>query len=100
MDSFTQKLLRENFNRVDIDPNFRILADQTESDLLKQEVFDDLVEQYLSEQSEIKEVAKIDKKAFEKLVKIFQEIGILRASRAWFTRFTTLLQQQKVLKIG
>ena len=57
MDSFTQKLLRENFNRVDIDPNFRILADQTESDLLKQEVFDDLVEQYLSEQSEIKEIA-------------------------------------------
>lgn len=71
MDSFTQKLLRENFNRVDIDPNFRILADQTESDLLKQEVFDDLVEQYLSEQSEIKEIAKIDKKAFEKLVKNF-----------------------------
>ena len=71
MDSFTQKLLRENFNRVDIDPNFRILADQTESDLLKQEVFDDLVEQYLSEQSEIKEIAKIDKKTFEKLVKNF-----------------------------
>ena len=71
MDSFTQKLLRENFNRVDIDPNFRILADQTESDLLKQEVFEDLVEQYLSEQSEIKETAKIDKKTFEKLVKNF-----------------------------
>lgn len=71
MDSFTQKLLRENFNRVDIDPNFRILADQTESDLLKQEVFDDLVEQYLSEQSKIKEIAKIDKKTFEKLVKNF-----------------------------
>lgn len=73
MDSFTQKLLRENFNRVDIDPNFRILADQTESDLLKQEVFDDLVEQYLSEQTEIKEKAKIDKKTFEKLVKNFSK---------------------------
>ncbi|MFK4953318.1 helicase-exonuclease AddAB subunit AddA [Lactococcus garvieae] len=73
MDSFTQKLLRENFNRVDIDPNFRILADQTESDLLKQEVFDDLVEQYLSEQTEIKETAKIDKKTFEKLVKNFSK---------------------------
>ncbi|MDG6118863.1 helicase-exonuclease AddAB subunit AddA [Lactococcus formosensis] len=71
MDSFTQKLLRENFNRVDIDPNFRILADQTESDLLKQEVFDELIEQYLSEQPEIKETAKIDKKTFEKLVKNF-----------------------------
>ncbi|WP_285015112.1 helicase-exonuclease AddAB subunit AddA [Lactococcus garvieae] len=73
MDSFTQKLLRENFNRVDIDPNFRILADQTESDLLKQEVFDDLVEQYISEQTEIKETAKIDKKTFEKLVKNFSK---------------------------
>lgn len=73
MDSFTQKLLRENFNRVDIDPNFRILADQTESDLLKQEVFDDLVEQYLSEQTEIKEKAKIDKKTFEKLIKNFSK---------------------------
>ncbi|WP_407280938.1 helicase-exonuclease AddAB subunit AddA [Lactococcus formosensis] len=71
MDSFTQKLLRENFNRVDIDPNFRILADQTESDLLKQEVFDELIEQYLSEQPEIKKTAKIDKKTFEKLVKNF-----------------------------
>ena len=71
MDSFTQKLLRENFNRVDIDPNFRILADQTESDLLKQEVFDELIEQYLSEYPEIKETAKIDKKTFEKLVKNF-----------------------------
>ncbi|WP_338997868.1 helicase-exonuclease AddAB subunit AddA [Lactococcus formosensis] len=71
MDSFTQKILRENFNRVDIDPNFRILADQTESDLLKQEVFDELIEQYLSEQPEIKETAKIDKKTFEKLVKNF-----------------------------
>lgn len=71
MDSFTQKLLRENFNRVDIDPNFRILADQTESDLLKQEVFDELIEQYLSEHPEIKETAKIDKKTFEKLVKNF-----------------------------
>ncbi|NHI72519.1 helicase-exonuclease AddAB subunit AddA [Lactococcus garvieae] len=71
MDSFTQKFLRENFNRVDIDPNFRILADQTESDLLKQEVFDELIEQYLSEQPEIKETAKIDKKTFEKLVKNF-----------------------------
>jgi len=73
MDSFTQKLLRENFNRVDIEPNFRILADQTESDLLKQEVFDDLVEQYLSEQTEIKETAKIDKKTFEKLIKNFSK---------------------------
>ena len=73
MDSFTQKLLRTHFNRVNVDPNFRILADQTESDLLKQEVFEDLVEQYLSGSSEIKERAKISKKTFEKLVKNFSK---------------------------
>ena len=49
MDSFTQKLTKTNFNRVNIDPNFRILADQTESDLIRQEVFEQLVESYLSE---------------------------------------------------
>lgn len=48
MDSFTQKLTKANFNRVNIDPNFRILADQTESDLIRQEVFEQLVESYLS----------------------------------------------------
>ncbi|WP_271328100.1 helicase-exonuclease AddAB subunit AddA [Lactococcus muris] len=73
MDSFTQKLLRTHFNRVNVDPNFRILADQTESDLLKQEVFEDLVEQYLSESSGIEKRAKIPKKIFEKLVKNFSK---------------------------
>ena len=73
MDSFTQKLLRTHFNRVDVDPNFRILADQTESDLIKQEVFENLVEQYFSENDVIDTAAKIDKISFEKLVKNFSK---------------------------
>lgn len=73
MDSFTQKLLRTHFNRVDVDPNFRILADQTESDLLKQEVFESLVDHYLSENLNIPEAFQIDKISFERLIKNFSK---------------------------
>ncbi|RZI49422.1 helicase-exonuclease AddAB subunit AddA [Lactococcus kimchii] len=69
MDSFTQKLTKMHFNRVNIDPNFRILADQTESDLIKQEVFETLVEEYLSNSEEV----NIDKKSFEQLIKNFSK---------------------------
>ncbi|MFC4651638.1 helicase-exonuclease AddAB subunit AddA [Lactococcus nasutitermitis] len=71
MDSFTQKLVREHFNRVDIAPNFRILADTTESDLIKQDIFERLVETYLSEDEE--KNLQISKKDFEKLVKNFSK---------------------------
>jgi ATP-dependent helicase/nuclease subunit A len=68
MDSFTQKLLKAHFNCVKVAPNFRILADQTESDLIKQEVFESLVEAFLSEEQT--EIAKAD---FERLVKNFSK---------------------------
>ncbi len=64
MDSFTQKLVRQYFNRVNVDPNFRILADQTESDLIKQEVFENLVEKNLSTDAPSN---------FEKLMKNFSK---------------------------
>ncbi|MDN6755992.1 MAG: helicase-exonuclease AddAB subunit AddA [Lactococcus lactis] len=69
MDSFTQKLTKTNFNRVNIDPNFRILADQTESDLIRQEVFEQLVESYLSEDDGL----NISKQKFEELIKNFSK---------------------------
>lgn len=69
MDSFTQKLTKTNFNRVNIDPNFRILADQTESDLIRQEVFEQLVESYLSEDDGL----NISKEKFEELIKNFSK---------------------------
>ena len=69
MDSFTQKLTKTNFNRVNIDPNFRILADQTESDLIRQEVFEQLIESYLSEDDGL----NISKEKFEELIKNFSK---------------------------
>ena len=69
MDSFTQKLTKTNFNRVNIDPNFRILADQTESDLIRQEVFEQLVESYLSGDDGL----NISKEKFEELIKNFSK---------------------------
>lgn len=69
MDAFNQKLVKNYFNRIDLDPNFRILADQTESDLIKQNVFDELVENYLS--NEIFD--GMVKKDFEKLMKNFSK---------------------------
>lgn len=73
MDSFTQKLVKQQFNRVNVDPNFRILADQTESDLIKQEVFESMVEQYLRFPEELNQTNDISKKDFEKLVKTFSK---------------------------
>ena len=76
MDSFTQKFVRQHFNRLDIDPNFRILADKTESDLLKQDVFGDLVEEYLADEDSISVDRNSDglsKAEFKKLIKNFSK---------------------------
>lgn len=73
MDSFTQKLVKNYFNRIDVDPHFRILADQTESDLLKQDVFEELVEYYLTPANEQEVSAIISKEDFEKMVKNFSK---------------------------
>ncbi len=42
--SFCLKVIRDNFFLTDLDPNFRV-ADQVESDLLKNEVLDELMEE-------------------------------------------------------
>jgi len=73
MDSFTQKLLKTHFNAVHVDPNFKILADASEQDLIKAEVFDDLVESYLSESEELAEEDRIPKADFEKMMKNFSK---------------------------
>ena len=48
MDSFTLKFLKENFYLKHIDPTFRLLVDKTEQDVIKQELFDKLVEASLA----------------------------------------------------
>ena len=47
MHSFCQTVLRRNFSRVDIDPKFR-KADETEIDILKQEIIEELFEENYS----------------------------------------------------
>ena len=42
MDAFTQKLVTQYGYTLGISPNFRILQDKSEQDLLKNDVFDDL----------------------------------------------------------
>jgi len=71
MDSFTQKLLKTHFNLVDVDPNFNILADKTERDLIQEDIFENLVEAYLSEDENIPSAFQISKKEFEKMIKNF-----------------------------
>lgn len=45
IDSFCATVVRENFDRIDLDPNFRI-ADETEIEMLKMDVMDQLLEEY------------------------------------------------------
>ncbi|EHI69344.1 helicase-exonuclease AddAB subunit AddA [Streptococcus ictaluri] len=49
MDAFTQKLVSQYGYTLGIAPNFRILQDKSEQDILKNEIFSHLFEQYLSQ---------------------------------------------------
>ncbi|MDR1606662.1 MAG: helicase-exonuclease AddAB subunit AddA [Streptococcaceae bacterium] len=48
MDSFTLKFLKENFYFKNLDPTFRLLVDKNEQDVIKREIFDNLVERSLA----------------------------------------------------
>ena len=50
IDSFCASVVRENFDKIDLDPNFRI-ADETEIEMLKSDVTEKMLEEYY-EQSE------------------------------------------------
>ena len=47
MDSFTLKFLKENFYLKNLDPTFRLLVDSTEQEVIKRDIFDQLVERSL-----------------------------------------------------
>ncbi|MCF6515412.1 helicase-exonuclease AddAB subunit AddA [Lactobacillus sp. S2-2] len=44
LDAFCQKVVQNNYFTIDLDPNFRILTDQTEQLMLREQVWDDLRE--------------------------------------------------------
>ncbi len=50
MDSFTLKFLKENYYLKNLDPTFRLLVDSTEQEVIKRDIFDQLVEEHLADQ--------------------------------------------------
>ena len=73
MDAFAQKFVREYFNLAGIDPNFRILADESERNLLMKETFDEQVEICLRGEAE-----KISKTDFETCLRNFSNNQTLK----------------------
>lgn len=58
IDSFCTKVVKENFDKIDLDPGYR-LADETEIDLLKNDILEELLEEYyLSDSEEFIALAK------------------------------------------
>ncbi|CAI2700590.1 ATP-dependent helicase/nuclease subunit A [Apilactobacillus kunkeei] len=52
MDSFCQKIVQSYYYIIDLDPNFRLLADQTESQMLKEQVWDSVREDLYANDSD------------------------------------------------
>ncbi len=50
MDSFTLKFLKENFYLKNLVPTFRLLVVSTEQEVIKRDIFDQLVEEHLADQ--------------------------------------------------
>lgn len=48
IDSFCASVVRDNFDKIDLDPNFRI-ADETEIEMLKADIIEEMLEEYYEE---------------------------------------------------
>lgn len=48
IDSFCASVVRDNFDKIDLDPNFRI-ADETEIEMLKSDIMEEMLEEYYEE---------------------------------------------------
>lgn len=48
IDSFCAGVVRDNFDKIDLDPNFRI-ADETEIEMLKSDIIEEMLEEYYEE---------------------------------------------------
>ncbi|MBM9833175.1 UvrD-helicase domain-containing protein, partial [Enterococcus faecalis] len=72
MDAFTQKLVNQYGYLIGIAPQFRILTDKSEQDLLKQEVFSQLFETYYQGE---------DRAVFSRLVQNFS--GSSKSTKAF-----------------
>lgn len=68
MDAFANKVVKQYYLFVNVDPNFRVLTDKSEQDILKNEVFDTLVESALRNQIE-----ELPVEDFKELIKNFSK---------------------------
>lgn len=68
-DSYTNFLLKEYYYTIDLDPNFRLMVDKAEQDLLKEEVFNEMFESYLAEDEKIEDSLKVSTDNFTALSK-------------------------------
>ena len=51
IDSFCGKVVKENFDKIDLDPNYRI-AEEIEVELMKNDILNNILEEYYEEGSE------------------------------------------------
>jgi ATP-dependent helicase/nuclease subunit A len=66
MDAFSNRLVKQYYQLVGLDPNYRILTDISEQSILKKEIFDALLENFLSGSAE-----ELSPEAFETLAQNF-----------------------------
>lgn len=75
--AFCMRLIREYYYLVELDPNFRLLADETERTLLRYDVWEELFEKYYQQLEELNEIKQPSEeqlqvaKNFEKILQIF-----------------------------
>jgi ATP-dependent helicase/nuclease subunit A len=71
--SFCLEIIRQNFHRIDLDPNFRI-ADELESDLIKSDVVEALLERHYDKDDNADFLALVDNYGGQREDKLLQEL--------------------------
>ncbi|WEV45188.1 helicase-exonuclease AddAB subunit AddA [Streptococcaceae bacterium ESL0687] len=68
-DSYTNYILKQYYYTIDLDPNYRLMTDKAEQDVLKEEVFAELFEAYLAGSDQIADDLRTCKERFTSLAK-------------------------------
>ncbi|WEV60681.1 helicase-exonuclease AddAB subunit AddA [Streptococcaceae bacterium ESL0729] len=68
-DAYTSYILKQFYYTIDLDPNYRLMADKAEQDVLKEETFTALFEDYLAGSDQLAEDLRMCKDRFTALAK-------------------------------
>jgi ATP-dependent helicase/nuclease subunit A len=87
LDAFSNRFVKRHFNLINIDPNFAILTDPTEAQLLYLDVLDGLIETYLDGQGKIGDkdfTDLVDQFSSDRSLEPFKDLvlGIYRQSQS------------------